>query len=513
MDSIKKSLKNLITALVICIVALSVSEISLAIKYRVSEESNNVCEENSNVFIMQLESTSLEKFFTSGTNTVNARSYETLEFDPTFSYCYPLIDMAAETIIDDAFNIVVIGDSFVWGIYSTNRNELFWRLLENDFRKDGVRVNVFGVGTTGANAYEELSWLTDYSLIEDLEPDLVVFGYVYNDSEYADEIQSTTVNWEEALPVLSKFERIFPNLYSKLTERISVKTMYTDKYADNDYVNYTCAPPILKGKFYERYRTEFVEKLDEFAASVDFPIAVVTLPTLPNNIMLEELYKPLESLYANCENIYYYNSVESYNKFASYKHKKNYSVNIADFHPGSATNRFYADYLKSFIEDDFSASLKNFMGKFEEKDEFIINEYLPYDISLQKISNNDNAIKYKLKYPDTSVPHNVYGIKISPYCLIEPLGKEHIKLSFSNSVNLSELEFKGDYDSLDVYYTSINEKLNYDDHKIYEFEKHSNNKFCSNPNSDITSIIISAEFSKEANRDIEITFKRSEDNP
>lgn len=513
MKNNKQSLRNLAIALAVIMLALSCVETILFLKDRRTDAYYAVSEENRNVIELQAERYFEDNFFTSATNVYNAKSmYKTLNFTPELKRGYPLIyDITNETKIEDALNIVVIGDSFVWGAYSTNRNELFWRLLENDFRKDGVRVNVFGVGTTGANAYEELSWLTDYSLIEDLNPDLVIFGYVYNDSDDSVVINGNTVNWNKELPILSKVKKLFPNIFEKLIERISAETMYTNKYSDSEYISYDCAPPILKGRFYEKYKTDFVEKLDKFAATVDFPITVVTLPTIPNNKMLEALYEPLEGLYASCENVRYYNSAENFGEFASSKHNGNYSVNIADFHPGSATNRFYADYIKAFIESDFSYLIENYSGTYSETNNVIINEYLPYRVSPTKTLEDENTVTYKVEYPAVTEPHTMHGIEISSYYLVNPLGRHHIKLAFSNPINIDEIKLDGEYSDIDISYTRINSKLGYDDHNVFNFESEEKNTYTVEPTEQITAILISADFNEDRakSRKIDITFSKS----
>lgn len=78
---------------------------------------------------------------------------------------------------------MVIGDSFVWGQSSLNRNELFWRIAERDLRAQGYNVRICGVAMIGANSYDELRWLTGSTLLEDLRPDLIVIGYLYNDPD------------------------------------------------------------------------------------------------------------------------------------------------------------------------------------------------------------------------------------------------------------------------------------------------------------------------------------------
>ncbi len=504
------SVRNIFISFLIIVAVLFSTECLLSSKNKKDEEFYFESEENEKIMLLQFEHSTIDKFFTSATNVYNATQwYSTLDFKPELiKHTYPLIDMNTNKNNDDAFNIVVIGDSFVWGAYSLNRNELFWRLLENDFRSEGKNINVYGIGTTGANAYEELSWLTDSSLIEDLDPDFVIFGYVYNDSDDSVIIYSNEVNWREELPLLSSIENFFPNIYSNLIERISAKTMYTNKYSNSDYVDYDCAPPVLKGRFYEKYKEDFVKKLDDFATTVDFPIAVVTLPTIPNNMLLESLYEPLEELYFNCKNISYYNSVESFNKFSAFKHSKNYSVNIADFHPGSATNRFYADYIKDFLEKDFSHLIESIPDGFENSNNITINEYLPYRISLVKKSEDKNSTEYELLYPSKSEEYKVVGVEVKPYFLINPLGKEHIKLSFSEPVDISEIEISGEYNSVELYNTCVNPRLNYDDHSIYEMKNLTNNTFALKKSKDVTSILISADFDENANRKISISFKK-----
>ena len=505
----KNSIRNLCLAMVAVILIFAFTETVLSLQSREGKEYASVAEENNNVMILQSEHMALDKLFMSGTNVYNMKYYDTLVAEPEFKEGYPVINYLTDrTEIEDAVNIVVIGDSFVFGAYSLNRNEIFWRVLENDFRKDGKRVNVFGVGATGANAYEELAWLKDSSLIEDLDPDLVIFGYVYNDADDSIDIEGTEVDWEKELPFLKVTGKLMPNVTSKLLERISARTMYTDKYQNSEYIGIDGAPPVLKGRFYEKYKTDFVQKLDEFAATVSFPVAVVTLPNIPDSFMLEALYEPLAELYSEAENISYYNCIEDFNKFASLKHRKNYSVNVADFHPGSAANRFYADYIKEFIEKDFAGIFENTTGSFEKSDSIIVNEYLPRDVAPEKISEDEKEAVYKIKYPSEEEVYNVYGIEADSCFLKNPLGKEHIRISFSDAVSIEQIAVTGLYTEAEVYCACLNEKLNYDDHSVYECGTAADGVFLVEKNKKVTSVLICAAFEKAENRELTITFKK-----
>ena len=502
-------LRNLIITLLVVSLVLVCVEAALALKGRKTEQDISVLNENTNVQLLQSERSLADNtLFMASINAYSmSQNYSGLTVTPEFQKGYPLLDINSRLDNDDAFNIVVIGDSFVWGASSLNRNELFWRVLENDFRKEGKNVNVFGVGMSAANAYEELSWLTDYSLVEDLDPDLVIFGYVYNDPDDSVVIPESSVNWEEELPFMAPLKKLLPNIYNSLIESIAAKTMYTDKFSDSDYMNYDGAPPVLKGRFYEKYKTDFVEKLDAYAATADFPIAVVTLPTLPNNSTLERLYEPLDELYSQCENVDFYNCIDEYNRFASSKHSENYQVNSADFHPGSATNRFYADYIKTFVEKDFSDVITDLPEAYED-DTVEINDYLPYGISLQKTFEDEKTVKYEITYPSMSEPYNMFGIEVSDYYLFNPLGKPYVKLCFSKEVSLSQVQTEGQYESVELHYTRLDDKLKYDNHEIFDFVRADGDVFNVDKEESLTAILISADFAQGKDRKIEITLTK-----
>ena len=119
---------------------------------------------------------------------------------------YPLVDVyGKKQYPKDTYNIVIAGDSFVWGDGCTNRNELFWRLLEQKLEEKGYNCRVYGVGTAGATAYEELSWLTETDMIEELSPDILIMGFVENDPDPSTSIQGLQTNeLKEKLPLLKK---------------------------------------------------------------------------------------------------------------------------------------------------------------------------------------------------------------------------------------------------------------------------------------------------------------------
>jgi lysophospholipase L1-like esterase len=81
--------------------------------------------------------------------------------------------------------ILVIGDSLVWS-GETSSGELYTKLLEQRLNARSVgsvsSFEVINAGIPGYTTYQELKFLEIYGL--DMEPDLVILGFVFNDVYY-----------------------------------------------------------------------------------------------------------------------------------------------------------------------------------------------------------------------------------------------------------------------------------------------------------------------------------------
>ncbi|MBR0536602.1 MAG: SGNH/GDSL hydrolase family protein, partial [Clostridia bacterium] len=174
---------------------------------------------------------------------------------------YPIIDdmVSSETTDADTVEIVIFGDSFVWGDATLNRNELFWRQAEQKLRKKGYNCRVIAVGMGGATAYEELSWYKNY--LKDHTPDLVVFGYVHNDALIEGDVygSATDIDYAGQIPFLRPVKALFPHIYAGLAAYFDAKTMYSAKYGDRwNGSDIT----VLKGDLREYYQKNFADELD-----------------------------------------------------------------------------------------------------------------------------------------------------------------------------------------------------------------------------------------------------------
>ena len=471
----RKSLRNFLIIIIVCCLVLFSLEKSLNVSsYPITETLEADTEI---VSYMRAESATQNELF--ATSVVE----EKIDIKPnnvTEDKLYPLIQNTptGNEYDEDTVNIVVFGDSFVWGPSCMNRNELFWRLVETELRKKGYNCRVFCVGFSAASAYDEFRWLTQTSLVNDLDPDLILFGYVYNDSDPSysfDNSKYSLAHTDDKIPFSSFLRSVFPNLYIRLNNYVVAKTMYTDEQYE-EYVYFltegsTMPIYITKGKLYEKYKNEFVIPLDNYAKQADFPIVYMTLPPSPSYTMLNALFKPVRELFSEYTNVAFYDCLnEPFFKFFSRKHAANYTLSSIDYHPGSATNRFYADYIVDFLEKDYPEVIGKSVGKDLNNYDILINDSLPGKIDLKQEAKTEKSVTYSLQYPSEISTHQWEEITIDPYLITYPLGKRYIKLSFAQPVDIKSVEITGDkVNNIELYYTKINENLNYDDHTIMPF--------------------------------------------
>jgi len=415
------------------------------------------------VDFLRVEKTPVESFLTVKEATDLCQLHE---FDITGCKIneYPLIaDMPSSVAVDDnTVKIVVIGDSFVWGDNSLNRNELFWRQTEQMLRSKGYNCSVTAIAMAGATAYEEIKWYENY--LKYNTPDLVVFGYVFNDPQVndADDSEKEDVEVSEFLPVLKPVEILLPNIYSGITSYIETKTLYSDKYDDKREESLSA---ILKGETREYYQKYFVDKLDAITNQTNIPSVVMTLPVIPGSNIFKALFEPLPEIYEGTS-VKFYDCYEEFDEFYSLKHKKNVFVNPGNNHPGSAVHYFYASYLTDLLEKDFGEVLG------EKSDESLlsrvinINECTPSQIDLETVYLSEEQASYTFSYPVRKT-HTYLFLTVEQYWLTYPLDKGYIKLSFETPVDISGVELSGAPDNTEIYYSRVNEKLGYDDNTLY----------------------------------------------
>ena len=85
---------------------------------------------------------------------------------------------------ENVFRILFLGDSLIWS-GKTRSGEQYTQVIENNLNqalKSEKKIEVINAGIPGYTTYQEMEFLKAYGL--DMEPDMVILGFVFNDLFY-----------------------------------------------------------------------------------------------------------------------------------------------------------------------------------------------------------------------------------------------------------------------------------------------------------------------------------------
>lgn len=215
---------------------------------------------------------------------------------------YPLLRYPGETERKAAVNILVVGDSFVYGDGCTNMNDIWWSRLSNELESRGYdcAVNAVALGATGTA--DQLKWLTDTPLMRDLDPDIVIFGYVTNDPDnFKGSFMSASslIKSRQMKKLAGYFQHLLPDVFYVLDNKLT-KKLYDlgcfngkdgDLYWDEWLLSLTEKDNLLN------FNETAIQPLGEFAKTVDCPVILVTTPENTDYRYFEKLYKPVLPLF------------------------------------------------------------------------------------------------------------------------------------------------------------------------------------------------------------------------
>ena len=84
----------------------------------------------------------------------------------------------------DKKRILVVGDSYVWGQGYSNANYIWWQQLRNKLMENGYNdVEIVAMGMYNYSTYQEMLMLKKADIVNNINPDLIIFSYVINDTE------------------------------------------------------------------------------------------------------------------------------------------------------------------------------------------------------------------------------------------------------------------------------------------------------------------------------------------
>jgi len=392
-------------------------------------------------------------------------------------------------------NILVLGDSFVWGEGLTNLNQIWWSVMARELERRGYDCQVRAVGEPAVATLTQLGWLKETPILEDIRPDLIVIGYVTNDADLSGAQEGV-----EFMENSERFGMIVEYYNSRLwdEEKARARRMFPNTYAlvlrkllSSEYGNWEEA--MVQGKHLERYDQLVLQPLGELVARAGIPAIVIPTPETPRGKDYALLYRDVLPLFERA-GLPVYNPLEQFiEKYPGPNRKldRYFRANESNPHPGPATSFFLGKYAADVVEQNYAAML----GEKKAKDFPIeINDWMPYMLDPRTMLESDCLSRYAIEYPDQSSRPD-FKNRAHGNFLTLPLREKYVKLNFKNPVRLSRVTIEGeDLLSCEVWSLGINRALGFDDQKPVSLGRRKGSRCAWDDNGqrDVTSLLVSA---------------------
>ena len=395
--------------------------------------------------------------------------------------------------------ILIVGDSVLWGHGYSNANLIWWQQLRNQLLRLGYNdVEIYALCRAGYNTIQQHKALIKNDIMNNLNPDLIIFTYVENDTEAWQNPYDDNEIWKysdygnhEPLELIfgnsvsSFFNKFYPNLSSKINTLLLDK--YTPKYGFgwNDYMN-----QIVSEEFLEKYKENALIPLKKYLDNYDVPYFVVAMPNdwdkqVERNKKIQNVFVSAGFKFYNLDDEFLKETQKKYFFEKNYSHNTLYKINPANGHIGTKITDFLARQVSNILINEYPNVLGNISEV--EMNDVIINDPMPRNINLKKISENE----FTFIYPSSKNK-----------LLSMPIREDYVKLNFMYPIDINSIEVTGDnIKNANLYINKIDEFLGYDTQNFYKIE--GTNSFIVNKNS-VTSINIHIDFKENTNSLIKI---------
>lgn len=399
----------------------------------------------------------------------------------TRKYPYSLMQIEGrEDIREEHPKILVIGDSFVWGDGITNLNQIWWGILRSELERRGYDCAVYAVGWGGFSTYEEFLWLRDKSILEDIQPDLIIIGYVTNDPDMArlDESMGIKLNLPKSYTKYDSWLRsINPSVYDSIDTYLGKALDKSENRFNNAEYGYqysTWESKLVESGNLEIYNTHVVRPLAEFVLEKNIPLIVIPTPSVPHRDAFEAHYQAVLPLFEQA-GLPVHNPLDSFVALYADQLRKgniynNFMVSRINPHPGPATSSFLGQYAADVLEQNYASILGEKRDRDKSRLSIEINDWMPYMLNPRAIRESGSSSQYTIDYPDQSSKADL--TYMNPLrgehgnFLTLPLSQKYVKLDFKYPVKLSSIKIEGeDLLSAAVHTLALNPDLGFDDQK------------------------------------------------
>lgn len=395
--------------------------------------------------------------------------------------------------------ILIVGDSFIWGDGYSNANHIWWQQFKLMLKQQGyTNVEVVAAGLSGFSTKQELdNIIKNEELMNNIDPDLIIFGYVSNDPEFRNDDTSVSVDAIDS-------KDLFVNHHNFLTEGIKKNFPYTyrnfSELVTNKFENdpnfekifglnyYHWLKEISSGSWLLKYENEVIKPLTEyFDNTLNIPYFFFFTAVFPG--AGDENIKNLFDKY-NIKN-YSISELLLENNIEVLDYYPNRMINPVNYHPSVYDCKLFAEMLFNVLESDYKNMLGTNSGSYNAT--LNINDWMPFSINLKKLNSNN----YQITYPNVSEEKSF---------LYLPILKKYIKLNLEEPSDIKNIVITGNnIEEIELFVNYLDPVLNYDTQEMVSLGVRKESFVWEIDNySKITSINISAKIKGGLSQDLSI---------
>lgn len=404
--------------------------------------------------------------------------------------------------------ILVIGDSFIFGVGNTNVNYTWWKQLNLRIKEAGYSdVNVYAAGYYGYNTKQQLEKiLNNEKLIKNINPDLIIMGYVPNDPDIYDENGNVVIKAEgDLIPEENKIYKENPILYYEFIDRLWA--LGEDEYDKLLEIGETLGAYRWDARLLYLVQDERLEDYKKILVDVDKKLNEYNIPyfyAFTNNFDNALVERANEVVYNELKKMSidaYYEEYDSSRllKMINSEDDTKLTVNSCDNHPGIVWTYDYSRNIFDILKKNYSFIFENQKIKDISKYVININDTMPL-LNVTKVKNN----VFEFEYPAQEKKRTV-----DSKFLYYPIEKEYVKLNLEYPKDIKKIIVTGSsLNDVEVYVNTIDSEYGFDINEVFQrvtsCKKVNSNTY--EVNKKITSVNIHAVFKNDKDRKIKIEF-------
>lgn len=358
---------------------------------------------------------------------------------------------------DNIKRILIIGDSYIWGHGYDNANHIWWQQFKQKLKQNGYNdVEVIAAGVNGLGTQQEFEFIIkNKDLMKQINPDLIVFGYVSNDPElrgkngeyYIKTINNSDLFNDSKNIFINAYKNFFPYTYDSLNSLITNKFKNNPKFIEYFGVEYWNYLSIINSEeWLSKYELNVIRPLKKYMDenfNIPYFFFITAKEEEPGVDNVIDLFK---SLGINC-----YLAFDE-----DTKNEQTVKINPVNWHPSVSLCNIYANNLLKVMENNYKDILGN-KGSYEAK--ININDWMPYKLNVKRTNENT----YNFTYPNSNNKDDFLSLRIN---------KDYVKLNLEEPIALRNISIAGvDVEEIEVFINTIDKNLGYDTQKLFSLGK------------------------------------------